>query len=526
MSDLIGSTISHYRIVSLLGAGGMGTVYRAHDERLDRDLALKVLPTATMDDDTARARLLREARTASSLKHPHIAHVYEVGEDRGRDFIAMELVEGRTLSETIPPAGFSPEALFRYGFQIADAMAYAHDHGVIHRDLKSSNIMLTAEGWVKVLDFGLAKRVREGSNGGAPPDLGLTSTGVVMGTPTHLAPEVLGGAAADARSDVWAFGIVLYEMASKGFPFAGASMAALAHAIATDPPKPLGERVPVGIQTVIQRCLAKEPGQRYQKAGEVRAAIEAVQGATGPHEVKSRRGTIARWGVLALLVGGLIAFVWRGFKPFRGGMPPGPATSSVSSPAGPLAARASLVQVTREGAQPLALGSAVRPGDHLALDFQCADTCHVYVFDEDDHGHAFVLFPIAGLATTNPLPGGTEVRLPGTRDGQAMSWTVTSAGGGESIYVVASRSRLDDLEVALSRVPRAAAAGANGYAAVGSEAMLALRGIGGLEASPDEVPSESHLRDLFPRLVHGAENRPDLWLWQTRLRSLSTASAK
>src|SRR6185436_8738020 len=204
LTDLVGGTISHYRILSRLGAGGMGVVYRARDERLGRDLALKVLPAESMADPTARARLLREAQMASSLNHPHIAHIYEVGEDREHLFIAMELVEGRPLKDSIPPAGMPPDALLEYGSQIANALAYAHERGIVHRDLKSVNVMITPEGRVKVLDFGLAKRLDEPDQPETPRDLSLTVTGMVVGTPHYLPPEALLGGKADVRGDVWA----------------------------------------------------------------------------------------------------------------------------------------------------------------------------------------------------------------------------------------------------------------------------------------------------------------------------------
>jgi serine/threonine protein kinase len=198
----IGTRVSHYRIVSLLGTGGMGVVYRANDERLDRDLALKVLHPESVDDTNARARLVREARMASSLNHPHIAHVYEVGEDREHLFIAMELVEGKTLRASIPPGGLPAETLLRQAVQIADALAYAHERGVIHRDLKTANIMLGPDGWVKVLDFGLAKRLPMEGRAAETQDLNLTATGMVLGTPNYLPPEVLRGEPVDARSDI------------------------------------------------------------------------------------------------------------------------------------------------------------------------------------------------------------------------------------------------------------------------------------------------------------------------------------
>jgi TolB-like protein/Tfp pilus assembly protein PilF/predicted Ser/Thr protein kinase len=309
LSELLEGMLSHYRIVSLLGAGGMGTVYRAHDERLGRDLALKVLPCETMADVTARARLIQEARMASSLNHPHIAHVYDVGEDRDHVFIAMELVEGRQLRELIPPGGLSTGSLLQYGAQIADALAHAHEHGVIHRDLKSANIVITPEGRAKILDFGLAKRLHGDDEKGIV-DLNLTASGMVMGTPIYLPPEVLLGHKADARSDVWALGVVLYEMASGKLPFGGDSLAELSAAITNAPPIPLSGHVPVGIQAVIARCLAKDPSQRYHSGGEARAAIETLMGAKSPRAAGpvARRVWLPAAGIAVLALVLAIAF--------------------------------------------------------------------------------------------------------------------------------------------------------------------------------------------------------------------------
>jgi len=279
VDNLIGHTFSHYHAVDRLGAGGMGVVYRAHDKRLERDVALKVLPYEMMADETARARLIGEARTVSSLNHPNIAHIYDVGEARGHLFIAMELVEGRPLRDLIPRGGLPATTVARYGIQIADALALAHERGVVHRDLKSANVMVTPDERVKVLDFGLAKRVREERDSHAREDTRLTVSGVVMGTPNYLPPEVLLGGHADAKSDIWALGVLLYEMASGKLPFDGGSVAELAGAIVNEAPNPLSARVPTGLQMVISRCLAKEPSARYRSAGEVRAALESlVQG--------------------------------------------------------------------------------------------------------------------------------------------------------------------------------------------------------------------------------------------------------
>jgi TolB-like protein len=310
MDDLLEQTFSHYRIVSLLGAGGMGRVYRAHDSRLDRDVALKILPCEMMGDETARARLIGEARTASSLNHPHIAHVYDVGEDRGHVFMAMEHVEGKPLRETIPRGGLPLSTVCQYGSQIASALAFAHERGVIHRDLKSANVMITPEGRVKILDFGLAKRLREAREEDKR-DPGLTASGMILGTPNYLPPEVLVGRSADARSDIWALGVVLYEMASGRLPFEGGSMAELAGSIVNDSPTPLSGRVPTGLQMVIARCLAKDPVARYRSASEVEAALEALDPSTirGPARAVPRR--VWAFAISGVVLAGLVLLALR-----------------------------------------------------------------------------------------------------------------------------------------------------------------------------------------------------------------------
>lgn len=275
---MIGKSLGHFQIEERLGAGGMGVVYRARDTRLNRPVALKLIGEKHAQDAQARARLLNEARTASALSHPHICHIYEVGEASGQAYIAMEYVAGRPLAETIPQDGLPAETVLRYGVPIADALAHAHDHGIIHRDLKSSNVMITPEGRVKVLDFGLAKRLRgEELAEVTRSRVSLTEAGTVTGTLHALAPEVLRGEPADARSDVWALGVSLYEMAAGRLPFEGKTGFEMSSAILRESPAPLPSRVPAALRAVILRCLAKDSGQRYQRASEVRAALETIQ---------------------------------------------------------------------------------------------------------------------------------------------------------------------------------------------------------------------------------------------------------
>ncbi|MEP7027150.1 MAG: protein kinase [Candidatus Eisenbacteria bacterium] len=299
---MIGQTLGHYRVLERIGSGGMGVVYRAQDTSLGRDVALKLLPNETIADATARERLLREARNASALNHPSICTIHEVGEDGGQVFIAMELVEGLPLSEIIGAAALPTDAVLRYGSQIADALAHAHQRRLVHRDLKSLNIMVTPEGRIKVLDFGLARRVTSGSaDTMSLPALSLTQAGSVVGTPQYLAPEVLRGQEADARSDLWALGVVLYEMSSGSLPFVGSTMFDLAGAILQSPPLPLPTTVPAGLRAVIARCLEKDPNLRYQIAREVHAALEVLRThASTPLPVPAPSRRVPRASRLAL----------------------------------------------------------------------------------------------------------------------------------------------------------------------------------------------------------------------------------
>jgi TolB-like protein/Tfp pilus assembly protein PilF/tRNA A-37 threonylcarbamoyl transferase component Bud32 len=310
-----GDHLGPYEVVAFVGAGGMGEVYRARDERLEREVALKVLPVETLADATARARLLREARLASQLNHPNVCTIHEVGETDGRAYIAMELVEGQPLASLIAEGGLPSEQVLTIGRQLADALAHAHERGVVHRDLKSGNVIVTPEGRVKVLDFGLAKRLASEDLAAATTltQASLTEEGAVIGTLAYIAPEQLRGEGADARSDVWALGVVLYEMAAGRRPFGGNTGYELSSAILSQPPSPLPAAVPAPLAAVIGRCLAKEPAQRYQRGGEVRAALEAVaSGETLPLWLALRAWVVRHRGqtllacasaLLALLVG-------------------------------------------------------------------------------------------------------------------------------------------------------------------------------------------------------------------------------
>jgi len=311
-----GTRVGEFEVLSLLGAGGMGEVYRAQDARLQREVALKVLPAETLTDEKARARLLREARMAGKLNHPHVCTIHEVGEAEGQVHIAMELVEGKTLATMLGSGRLPTEQAQRYGIQVADALAHAHGRGVVHRDLKSGNVVITPEGRAKVLDFGLAKPLVFDELSDAATTVGapLTEPGSPAGTLAYMAPEQLRGQPADARSDIWALGVVLHEMVGGRRPFVAETGPALSAAILKESPEPLPEIVPATLRAVIERCLAKEPGERYQRAEEVRAALETAQSGGGTLPTRedpssARRGWLAMGAMAAAVILALLVLL-------------------------------------------------------------------------------------------------------------------------------------------------------------------------------------------------------------------------
>jgi Tfp pilus assembly protein PilF/predicted Ser/Thr protein kinase len=291
----------------------MGVVYKAEDTQLKRTVALKFLSPDSIAIPSREKRFAQEAQTASALNHPNICTIYEVGEAEGNSFIAMEYVEGRTLDRMISSAGLPPDELLRFGSQIVEGFEHAHEKGVIHRDLKTSNVMITPAGRVKILDFGLAKRLISEELGAATrSQVSLTEDGMIAGTLHYLAPETLQGHTADARSDIWALGVVLYEMAAGKRPFEGRTGFELTSAILRDTPAPLSARTPAGLSDVIRKCLEKDLEKRFHTVSEVRAALETdvfvkrsrASGATSM--IRSRRGRWVLAGIALCIAGALI----------------------------------------------------------------------------------------------------------------------------------------------------------------------------------------------------------------------------
>ncbi len=327
-TGLTGTTVSHYRVLEVVGGGGMGVVYRAEDLKLGRAVALKFLPDEVVNDPRALERFEREARAASSLDHPNICSIYEFGEHEGRPFIVMQLLQGQTLRDCMAsgalkdPSGaqVSLDRLLDIATQIASGLEAAHEQGIVHRDIKPANIFITTKGVAKILDFGLAKLALVPSGVQArPAELGGTDAwdhhpGRAAGTAAYMSPEQVKGQPLDARTDLFSFGLVLYEMATGRRAFTGDSSAALQDAILKNvpaPPTEINPELPTDLQNVIQKCLQKDRNLRYQKAAEIRSDLERIK-----HEREEKTPRRRRWAllataavvVIALIVGGVY---WR-----------------------------------------------------------------------------------------------------------------------------------------------------------------------------------------------------------------------
>ncbi|HET6348823.1 MAG TPA: serine/threonine-protein kinase, partial [Candidatus Krumholzibacteria bacterium] len=314
-----GTRLGPYEITAPLGAGGMGEVFRATDTRLGREVAIKVLPQHLSANPEVRARFEREAKTVSSLNHPHICTLFDVGREGDTDYLVMELVEGETLAQRLEKGALPTADVLRLGTEISDALDRAHRAGVIHRDLKPGNIMLTRSG-AKLMDFGLARATGMAGPTGSgvtaltqSPTMAapLTAEGTIVGTFQYMAPEQLEGNEADARSDLWALGCVLYEMATGKRAFEGKSQASLITSIMGSQPASMSQLAPLtppGLERVVQACLAKDPADRLQSAHDIRMQLawiaEGGSQAGVPAPVAARRKNRERlaWVVAAVAI--------------------------------------------------------------------------------------------------------------------------------------------------------------------------------------------------------------------------------
>ncbi|HEX8719228.1 MAG TPA: serine/threonine-protein kinase, partial [Pyrinomonadaceae bacterium] len=274
---MVGRTLLNYRITEKLGAGGQGTVYKAVDERLGRTVVVKVLSPELTAREVNLKRFEREAQLASSLDHPNICTIYGLHEAEGLHFIAMQLIEGKNVRQLVNGRPLSLESALSIAYQVADALTAAHSKGIIHRDIKAGNVMVTSSGLAKVLDFGLAKLLDDNKQGG---DVHLTELGVPYGTATYAAPEQAAGRKVDHRADIFSTGVLLYEMLAGIWPFKGQTTVEVRYAVLHDTPEPIEEvrkdDPPPSIQHILDRSLAKRPEERYPLASELRDDLRAA----------------------------------------------------------------------------------------------------------------------------------------------------------------------------------------------------------------------------------------------------------
>ncbi len=306
-----GTILSHYRVEDKLGEGSFGAVFRGEDLRLHRKVALKIPHLRIDADGEAWGRLLREGRAASALNHPNICAIYDIGEDEGLHYIALEYAEGRTLSELIREGPLAALTALTYAGQIAAALAHAHNRGFVHRDLKSSNVVITAEGQAKLLDFGLARRLDSQTiEAMTQSRQSLADIGGAAGTLCYMAPEVLRGKPASVRSDLWSLGAMLHESLSGKLPFHGETPFELSLAIMLEQPQPLPATVPASTRAVAAKCLQKEPTKRYESAEQLVEALDKARAAldAGPAPWYRRLLMI---GVLSLVLAAGLALAWR-----------------------------------------------------------------------------------------------------------------------------------------------------------------------------------------------------------------------
>jgi serine/threonine protein kinase/Tol biopolymer transport system component len=411
-----GQTLSHYRILRPLGAGGMGEVYLAEDSKLGRQVALKVLAHESARDPDRRARFEREARAVAALNHPNIVTIHSVEEADGLLFLTMELVEGKTLSECIAPGGMTLAELLRLAIPLADAVGTAHQRGITHRDLKPANVMVADDGRVKVLDFGLAKQQPKDAFQGETamlPAENLTADGRILGTVAYMSPEQAQGKAVDSRSDIFSLGIVLFEMATAARPFTGDSNVSVLSAILKDTPPlvtDLRADLPRELARIVRRCMEKDPEERYQSAKDLRNDLKALKAdsdsgeptrtastivapavsapANAPPETARRRSRVWVWGVAAIVAvtGSAIAW-WRS-------PPPRPRISATR-------------QITTDGVQKI--GQPVTDGTRLYFTVAMFEGREFVVVQVSVSGGETVLLAHDSPALLDIDPSGTEL---------------------------------------------------------------------------------------------------------------------
>ena len=529
---MINQTISHYKILKKLGEGGMGEVYLAEDAELHRKVALKFLSPHLVSDADFKTRFKREAQAAAALNHPNIITIYEVAEYEGRSFIAMEYVEGGSLRKLLAENELPVGKVIDLTMQICEGLGKAHEAGIVHRDMKSENILVTNDGRVKILDFGLAKLKAAATK--------LTKTDATLGTLHYMSPEQARGEVVDQRSDLFSVGVILYELLARQFPFKGEYEMAILYSLMNEEPEPLARYkagVPEGLQRIVDKTLKKDRTLRYQSAAEILADLKGLQKEPAMSAVaKPTKRRISRRSMAFVAMGLLLLIAIAGYAIFSlREEPPAvarheePATEETTNPEAPteeplasgsinvkgvsaeveealrLAYSAKLQEVAPSAAaaimvqrgakaanpwRPLVEGETMSSADKYRVVFQPEEAAFFYVFQVDNSGKLDWLFPRNDSSPysvgTNPVPASFWAEIP---EGDQALYLDENLGV-EHIYIVATRSRWVDLETALAKASKSSAA----KSSIQYAFNLQTRGVGGtrlLGSSPPQSTEAS-----------------------------------
>ena len=481
-------------ILEKLGEGTFGEVYRAHDPGLQRDVALKLLRTSRSNNVREEKRFVNEAHKLARVRHENVLTVHGAGRHDGRSGLWTDLIDGRTLEECLNEQGpLGAREACLVGIDLCHALAAVHGAGLVHQDVKTANVMRESGGRIVLMDFSAVRDRFDAEHD--------TGERMISGTPLFMAPELFRGIEPDVTADLYSLGVVLYRLVSGEFPVGAGGVAELVRKHQNRESIPLRDvrpDLPVAFVKVVERALAKEPEGRFSTAGEFEQALTQALGAEAPSPPP--RPWWRAWpaaAVAAIVVVAVTAIVI---------LPP------ILAP--DFEIETSLYRNGMASDERLAEGANVLPGDRLFLEIEGTREMYVYVLNSDNAGNVFVLFPIVGLDTDNPLPPEATHRLPGTIEGTKKYWEVDSAGGQETFLVIASPEPLDEVEQRLESLPHA---GEPGPIRLNSNAIEGLRGIGGLVSGSQS--KEQPLSAVYDSLNQYVAQDSDIRVWRTRLNN-------
>ena len=522
----VGELWGHLRISEVIGEGSFGTVYRAWDRRLECEVALKLIKSSGVSRAFDLARALKEARHLARVQHRNVVRVFGADSHGERFGLWMEMVQGRTLEQVLVMQGqMGTSEVAPIGVDLCHALAAVHRAGLLHRDIKARNVVREDGGRIVLMDFGTGRDVTRSD-----------TTDHMAGTPLYLAPELFTGAKPSPATDIYGLGVLLYHLVTGDYPVRGTTRSDVESAHRTGTRQALRDARPdlsPAFIDVIERAIAREPNDRYESAGHFGNALAAT--AALAHTPDPAPAFEFKWPIVAAVgavaAGVLVSLVLlnRGTGDAPSSKPVGTVVDSASpgtAPA-PVAPPVSSYEITasfyasRDGRDvKLSQGGRVRPGDKIFAVVDSSQPVYVYIINRDDAGQSYLLFPLPGFSTDNPLPDGQKARLPGMKDGEQHYWEVTSVGGQEHFFVYAKPQRFLELEQVLPALPRAELGRTVSNVPLSSAAIGVLRGVGGVSpASSSQASSAAgELAGVLP-LGDDTESADGLWARQISLKN-------